>query len=79
MLRSAYASVSNLAVVPLQDLLSLGAEGRFNTPGQSQGNWTWRYRPEHLQSLRQRSGPYLRELAALYGRDPGATPKPGTA
>ncbi|WP_414664999.1 4-alpha-glucanotransferase [Horticoccus sp. 23ND18S-11] len=79
LLRSAYASVSNLAVVPLQDLLSLGAEGRFNTPGQSQGNWTWRYRPEHLQSLRQCSGPYLRELAALYGRDPGATPKPATA
>ena len=30
------------AVVPLQDLLHLGDEARFNTPGTSQGNWSWR-------------------------------------
>jgi 4-alpha-glucanotransferase len=68
--RTAYASVANLAVLPLQDLLSLSSEGRFNTPGKSQGNWTWRYREEQLQGLKNNSGPYLRELAALYGRAP---------
>jgi 4-alpha-glucanotransferase len=68
-IRSSYASACNLAVVPLQDLLSLGGGARFNTPGKSQGNWTWRYRPEQLQALRQNSGGYLRDLAALYGRD----------
>jgi len=68
-LRSAYASVANLAVFPLQDLLSLGSAARFNTPGKSQGNWTWRYRPEQLQALRAGAAPYLRELATLYGRD----------
>jgi 4-alpha-glucanotransferase len=27
--------------VPLQDLLGLGAEARLNTPGTTQGNWSW--------------------------------------
>jgi 4-alpha-glucanotransferase len=30
------------AFVPAQDLLGLGAEARFNTPGNPQGNWSWR-------------------------------------
>jgi len=30
------------AILPVQDLLGLGAEARFNTPGNPQGNWTWR-------------------------------------
>lgn len=70
--RVAYASVANLAVLPLQDLLGLGSEGRFNTPGKSQGNWTWRYREGQMQALRDNSGAYLRELAAVYGRQPRA-------
>ena len=67
--RSAYQSVANLAVIPLQDLLSLDSKARFNTPGKAQGNWSWRYRPEQLRTLREQSSGYLRELAALYGRD----------
>jgi 4-alpha-glucanotransferase len=73
--RAAYASVANLAVLPFQDLLNLGPEGRFNTPGRSQGNWTWRYRSAQLKALHESSAPYLRELGALYGRLP-APPKP---
>lgn len=68
-IRACYESVANLAIVPLQDLLSLGSEARFNTPGRSQGNWNWRYRPEQLQALRDGSANYLHELAELYGRD----------
>ena len=75
-LRSAYESVANLAVIPLQDMLSLGSEARFNTPGKSQGNWAWRCHEEQLLSLRDQSGAYLRDLAALYGREPVAA-KPG--
>ncbi len=78
-LRSAFGSVANLAVIPLQDLLNLGSEGRFNTPGQGQGNWTWRYHTEHLQALHADSAPYLRELAALYGRLPPVTAPSETA
>jgi len=75
-IRSAYASVANLAVIPLQDLFSLGSAARINTPGKSQGNWTWRYRAEQLDALRDGSAPYLRELAALYGRDGKVKPAP---
>jgi 4-alpha-glucanotransferase len=35
--------VSNLAIIPLQDLLSLGSNGRFQYPGKAEGNWQWRY------------------------------------
>jgi 4-alpha-glucanotransferase len=68
-IRAAYGSGANLAVVPLQDLLSLGTQARFNTPGKSQGNWSWRYRTEQLRGLREQSAGYLRDLANLYGRD----------
>jgi 4-alpha-glucanotransferase len=36
------ASVAQMAVVPAQDLLELGAEARMNTPAQPMGNWSWR-------------------------------------
>ena len=38
----ALRSSAELAVVPLQDLLELGDEARFNTPGTASGNWCWR-------------------------------------
>jgi len=68
--RAAYASVARLAVIPLQDLFSLGSEARFNTPGKSQGNWSWRYRADQLRSLRDGASAYLHDLAELYGRAP---------
>jgi 4-alpha-glucanotransferase len=43
--RLALASRARLAIVPAQDLLGLGAEGRLNRPGRSRGNWTWRLPP----------------------------------
>ncbi len=42
MMRSVWASVGDLAVIQMQDLLGLGSEGRFNTPSTLGGNWTWR-------------------------------------
>ena len=35
----AYASPARLAIVPAQDVLGLGSEGRMNVPGREQGNW----------------------------------------
>jgi 4-alpha-glucanotransferase len=66
--RCAYASVARLAVVPLQDLMALGTEGRFNLPGRAADNWNWRYRPAQLDTLRRSATAYLRELGALHGR-----------
>jgi 4-alpha-glucanotransferase len=66
--RAAYAAVSRLAIVPLQDLLNLGSAARFNTPGRPDGNWQWRYQPAQLDELQRRSAGYLQELGRLYGR-----------
>ena len=63
--RLALASVADLAMIPLQDLLGLGSEARMNRPGVAEGNWGWRYRPELLTAgLKER----LRQLTYLYGR-----------
>ncbi len=68
-IRAAYSAVSNLAVIPMQDFFSQGAEARFNTPGEAIGNWQWRYAETQLRQLHHEGGAaYLRELATLYGR-----------
>jgi 4-alpha-glucanotransferase len=42
LIRALQASVAQVAVVPAQDLLELGAEARMNTPAIPDGNWSWR-------------------------------------
>ena len=42
LLRAALASAATLAVIPIQDLLGLGSEARFNTPGTVARNWCWK-------------------------------------
>ncbi|MCO4773203.1 MAG: 4-alpha-glucanotransferase [Deltaproteobacteria bacterium] len=42
LIRLAWDSRAELAIAPMQDLLSLGDEARFNTPGLAEGNWGWR-------------------------------------
>ncbi|MDP8236571.1 MAG: 4-alpha-glucanotransferase [Candidatus Erginobacter occultus] len=38
------------AIIPLQDVLSLGSEARMNTPGAGSGQWEWRFRSEMISS-----------------------------
>lgn len=48
-IRTAYATVSDMCIVPMQDILDLGGEARMNFPGTlSDSNWTWRLVPGHL-------------------------------
>ncbi|MFP5236412.1 MAG: 4-alpha-glucanotransferase [Acidobacteriota bacterium] len=42
LIRAVETSVAQLAIVPVQDLLELGSEGRMNTPAVPHGNWSWR-------------------------------------
>ena len=42
LIRTAYESKADMAVIPMQDLLGLGKEARMNTPSTLGGNWTWR-------------------------------------
>ncbi len=41
-IRTAYSSVSDYAIVQMQDILGLGSEARINIPSTLGGNWTWR-------------------------------------
>jgi len=67
LIRSAMASVADLCILPLQDILGLGAEARMNTPGTASGNWSWRYLPDALDAPRLRR---LKEMTETYGRAP---------
>jgi 4-alpha-glucanotransferase len=66
-IRAALASVSNMALMPLQDVLGLGTEARMNLPASTSGNWGWRFRSGALTAeIANR----LLRLTHLYGRDP---------
>ncbi|MFY9550800.1 MAG: 4-alpha-glucanotransferase [Thermoanaerobaculia bacterium] len=65
LIRAAYGSVAEGAIVPMQDVLGLGSEARMNTPSRPGGNWRWRAQDEDLRpdlALR------LRRMAVLSGR-----------
>ena len=54
MMRAAWASVGDMAIVPMQDLIGIGSEGRMNTPSTLGGNWEWKLQtrsPENLQNV----------------------------
>lgn len=53
MIRMAYESDAQLAIVPLQDLLGLDGSARMNTPGTSQGNWLWRCTWSNLEAYKK--------------------------
>jgi 4-alpha-glucanotransferase len=42
LIRSLYASVAELVIVPAQDHLELDSSARMNTPAVASGNWSWR-------------------------------------
>ena len=49
---------SDLAVLPLQDVLLLGDDARMNMPGVPEGNWSWKAKKIDLDA----SAEYLAEL-----------------
>ncbi|MBD3420404.1 MAG: 4-alpha-glucanotransferase [Chitinivibrionales bacterium] len=64
-IRNAYSSPAGIVIVPLQDVLGLGAKHRLNTPGKSQGNWRWRFTFDMLRANRMMM---LKKFARWYGR-----------
>lgn len=63
--RLAYQSVSQLAVLPIQDILSLDESSRMNMPATSSGNWTWRLEQGSLTKAVENK---LNRWVELYGR-----------
>ncbi len=65
LIRLAFGSRARIAIVPAQDILGLGSEGRMNTPGSYEGNWSWQLQPGELDdSLARR----LRRETGAAGR-----------
>jgi len=65
LVRAAFSSVARWAIVPVQDLLGLGADARMNTPGVAEGNWAWRLEPDALTDQTQEA---VLHIARFYGR-----------
>ncbi len=67
LIRLALMSAADTAIIPMQDLLGLGAEARMNRPATTEGNWQWRLTPEQITpALATR----LAEMTELSGRGP---------
>jgi 4-alpha-glucanotransferase len=65
LIRMALASVAQIAVIPMQDILGLDTKARMNTPGTVKNNWLWRMPTSALQ---KKDGEKLLKMARLYGR-----------
>lgn len=65
MIRMAYASIANIAIVPMQDVLKKDAQARMNVPAFAKNNWKWRLKAHELN---ESSGAFLGDLVLLYGR-----------
>ncbi len=67
LMRLAFSSVANTAIVGMQDLFNLPNSCRMNRPGLGDGQWRWRLTGEQL-----RDAPWegVRDLVHLYGREP---------
>ncbi len=60
-----WASSAQTAIMPMQDMLMLGSDARFNIPGTATGNWKWRIERERLKPG---SFQFLNELTEKYNR-----------
>ena len=66
MIRAAFASVADTAIVPMQDVLGLGSEHRMNLPATESGNWSWRM---PANAIRDDLTARLKDLTVLFGRN----------
>jgi 4-alpha-glucanotransferase len=65
LIQTAIASVADISIVPLQDILSLDSRARMNVPGVAVNNWTWRFKSGDVNDAIIGR---LRHLTELYGR-----------
>lgn len=65
MIRLALMSVADTVIIPLQDILGLGADARLNQPAGAQGNWQWRLPKDRLTKQHAK---WLKAATDTYGR-----------
>ena len=64
-LRTCLGTIAAYAIIPMQDILGIGEEGRMNTPGIGEKNWAWRYE-KHMLSDGLAEG--FAKTTRIYGR-----------
>ncbi|QAA31985.1 4-alpha-glucanotransferase [Clostridium manihotivorum] len=64
-IKLAFSTVSDLAIIPIQDYLGLGAEARINIPSTLGENWKWRLLEEDFTDQLVEK---IRRIVKLYGR-----------
>lgn len=64
-IKIAMASTAKYTIIPIQDVLCIGSEGRMNTPGKPSGNWSWRLKKSDLNPLFVSE---LRSITEFYAR-----------
>jgi 4-alpha-glucanotransferase len=67
MIRLAFASVADTAIIPMQDVLNLDSEARMNFPGRLGGNWSWRFTWDQVSPD---LAPAYAEMTRVYERNP---------
>ena len=65
LIRSLMASVGQMAILPMQDVLELGSDQRMNIPGTVDDNWLWRF---NWDQVSDENVARLRDLTVRYGR-----------
>lgn len=65
MMRAAWSSVADMAIVPIQDLIGLGSEARINTPSTLGDNWKWRATADQITNALAKK---LYKYMEMYGR-----------
>lgn len=65
LIRTALASVADLAIIPIQDYLCLGNEARMNVPATLGDNWKWRLTKGQISDMILY---HMREVTRIYGR-----------
>ncbi len=66
-IRSAFASVSDTVIIPMQDYLELPGYARINTPSTLGGNWVWRLKKD---ALTKEVAGKMNDFARIYRRLP---------
>ncbi|MBQ8301475.1 MAG: 4-alpha-glucanotransferase [Clostridia bacterium] len=65
LIKTAMASVSETAIIQMQDYLELGEEARMNIPSISGGNWQWRM---NKKALTKKLAEKIADITRTYGR-----------
>lgn len=65
LIRLSISSSAKYAIIPIQDIIGIGSEGRMNTPGVADGNWQFRF---EAGELKEDMGEKLKYLCKIFNR-----------